>query len=1532
MEDIMKIYLFLIDRIVSFSLPTSVVGSFSFDVDSDEEAKLINVEARDGKWVIYSTTDVNIIDNNSIIGSLELKEDFFYVLRRNDKDHLIYIGDISLNNMSLYSYNNNLNLVIGNASTSNIQYPCPFLNNVEVKIHFVNDKLMLESNASGVYINDLAITSNSVELVIGDCINIYGLRMIFLNNLLLLGNPGRKLVVLPTTNISSYLVPQDTGTGNVEIKDIDLYDKSDYFSKSPRIRRSISTKVVKLSPPPKENNNSELPMILTIGPMLTMGITSGVMVIDVLSRIASKQTTWRDSWSSLVASSAMLVSMLVWPLVTNAYNKRMKKKKRAELVLKYGEYLTQKKEELVSEMKLQKDILIENLITVDECLNIIKSKNMNFWNKRLDQNDLLIARVGVGNELFNVSIEYPEEGFTIDEDELRKQADKLVSEFRYIENVPIGYSFRDNKLTAVMGTDKVKRISFVNNIILQFITFYSYEDLKIVIFTNEDNYKYWEYIKYLNHNLSNDKTFRFFSTTVDTSNKLADYLSNEISARSNNKNDESGNKKIYRPYYLVIVDDYERVKDYEFINILTENDKNYGFSMIIIEERLSKLPSKCNNYITIQAGSGKSGILKNTFDNQVQLSFMDEVNYNINYMDVTRIISNIPIEFEEKSSYLPDSISFMEMERVGKVEQLNILNRWNTNDSTVSLKAEIGVNDKRELMYLDLHEKYHGPHGLIAGTTGSGKSEFIITYILSMCINYSPDDVAFILIDYKGGGLALAFENKVTGIRLPHLAGTITNLDKAEMDRTLVSIDSEVKRRQRMFNEARDKLGESTIDIYKYQRHYKEGRLDEAIPHLFIICDEFAELKSQQPDFMDNLISVARIGRSLGVHLILATQKPSGVVNDQIWSNTRFRVCLKVQDESDSNEMLKRTEAAHITQAGRFYLQVGYDEIFALGQSGYSGAKYYPSDKIVKQVDKSVNFIDDCGSVIKSVGDEEIKLEAHGEQLASIMKSIIEVANSVNKRARRLWLDNIPEVILVDDLYKKYNLPISPYNLEVAIGEYDAPERQEQGLVRYNYLSNGNTIIYSQNSNESEMILNTIIYSTVSRHLATEVNFYIIDYGSESLRKYVSLPHVGGVVFNGEDDKYNNLIKMIKIELINRKKLFVNYGGDYANYVRNSNNKIPVMVVMINNFDSFYEVYQDVYDYFPELVRDSVRYGIVFIFSCSATNSIPSKISQNFNNSYAFKIKDQSDYMFIFNSKSKIVPRDIDGRGLIDNNGVHEFQTASITSTEEELNDYIIKFINYQKQINKFRAKRIPALPNFVRKKDIEYEITDLKRVPVGIMKNTLDICTVDFVGNLGTIITSNKMDNMDIFVKSLLEVFRSISGINLMIIDSLGKLNLDPMYYSNYYTDNLSEVVDKLSEYMDSIVNSNPKVEGILVLYGLSNFPACVSEDDDDEDGKFIRFLQKLYRYKSIGIVGIDEAKKIKNIQYDEWYGRIFASGSGVWIGKGAGDQSILKTDDYSKELQANYNNDMGFYIADGEAILMKLLDFVTKDGDLDG
>lgn len=129
------------------------------------------------------------------------------------------------------------------------------------------------------------------------------------------------------------------------------------------------------------------------------------------------------------------------------------------------------------------------------------------------------------------------------------------------------------------------------------------------------------------------------------------------------------------------------------------------------------------------------------------------------------------------------------------------------------------------------------------------------------------------------------FEDTQNGIRLPHLAGTITNLDGAAVNRALISIQSELRRRQAVFNEAKKSSGEGTMDIYKYQKLYRSGAVSEPVPHLFIVSDEFAELKAQQPEFMAQLISAARIGRSLGVHLILATQKPTGVVDDQIWSN-----------------------------------------------------------------------------------------------------------------------------------------------------------------------------------------------------------------------------------------------------------------------------------------------------------------------------------------------------------------------------------------------------------------------------------------------------------------------------------------------------------------------------------------------------------------------------------------------------------------------------------------------------------------------
>lgn len=1515
--DTMKITLFLPDKLVDFKLPSLVSGNFSFDSEK-VESKLINVIAKDNQWFLYQTEDVKIVSNNVYISEVLLVPNHFYVLEREKNQYLIYAASLSFGGILAYSFLENSTFSIGNTTNSTIRYNIPYLNNMGIQIECKNHQLTLQyTGTKPIYINQKKLESSFYQVSVGDELNVYGLTVLFLHGLLLI-KPIKELTVDARGGgiLQSLIFLDAEPPQNIEVKDVELYSEKDYYSKSPRLRRVITTETIKLSAPPKSGDSKEVPVLLIIGPMLTMGITSVMMLTNTLMNINIGRTTFSDSWPQLVMSGAMLVSMLVWPLITQWYNRRQKKKNKKEIIEKYTKYLQEKERELEGIREQQKIILYENLIPIEDCLTIMQNKNIHFWDKRIDQSDFLVVRLGIGREFFDAKIEYPEEGFTIEENELRDKADALVRDFQFIENVPLGYSLYENKITAIMGT-LTKSIYFTQNLLVQLLTFYSYEDLKIVLFTEEERCEDWKFIKYLNHSFDNEKSIRFFSKNKEDSKEVSEYLNMVFNMRKSSNEKEP----YHKPHYVIVIDGWDNIYQNDIIKNLTEEDTDLGFSIIIIENSMGKLPSKCNNFISLDGGSSK--VLKNAYNEQIQMFFKEEIHYNIPMLTIAKNLSNIPIEFEDGFKELPNAISFLEMERVGKVSQLNILNRWNVNDSTSSLRAEIGVDERGDVMYLDLHEKYHGPHGLIAGMTGSGKSEFIITYILSMAINYSPDDVAFILIDYKGGGLAFAFENKASNMVLPHLAGTITNLDKAEMDRTLVSIDSEIKYRQKVFNEARDLMGESTIDIYKYQTFYKEGRLKEPIPHLFIVCDEFAELKAQQPDFMDNLISVARIGRSLGVHLILATQKPSGVVNDQIWSNTKFRVCLKVQDESDSREMLKRPEAASIKQTGRFYLQVGFDEYFALGQSAWCGAKYYPSDKIMKQVDKSLNYINSYGRVIKSIqATSTVTIPAEGEQLASILGEIISISNATHRQARRLWLPNIPEIILEPDVMKKYDVISKPFSISAVIGEYDAPERQEQGIVTYHFLKDGNTLIYGNDGSEREMLLNAILYSSVKNHTVEEINFYIVDFGSESLRRYQSLLHMGGIVFAGEDEKFHNLLKLLREEIQTRKKLFADFGGDYENYIESSGKTLPLKVVMINNYESVYETYPEVYDEIPELVRDSERYGIVYIFTATAINGIPSKITQNCKNVYAFKLKDSSDYISVFGVRTRVTPRDIKGRGLLNNDGIHEFQVCSIQEDENILNSYLAQFIEEQNQKNKKKAKKIPVLPEVVRLEDVKEEFKSIHQIPIGISKKELEVVTIDLFSNLGNMIASNRLYNTEKFLKSLLSLCRMLPNTNVLVIDPLASLKLDKIQYPNYYTSKLDEVLEQISLYIKKLNESQSSAQGILFVYGINRFINKLKDP-----AKWSEFVKLIKESERISLVILDDASKLKAYTFESWFTSIFTTSDGIWIGRGISDQNLLRLSTISKEMTLDYKTDMGYFVSENVGVLTRFIDFVSKE-----
>ena len=206
-----------------------------------------------------------------------------------------------------------------------------------------------------------------------------------------------------------------------------------------------------------------------------------------------------------------------------------------------------------------------------------------------------------------------------------------------------------------------------------------------------------------------------------------------------------------------------------------------------------------------------------------------------------------PVEAEEISleGSLTKNIDLYKLLGIISADDLDLQKRWNSTRVYKSMSVPLGVS-KTGIVYLDLHDKAHGPHGLVAGTTGSGKSEILQSYILSAATYFHPYEIAFLIIDFKGGGMVNQFKD------LPHLLGAITNIDGKEIDRSLKSIKAELQKRQYLFAEA------EVNHIDKYIQKYKAGEVLEPLPHLIIIVDEFAELKAEQPDFMKELISAAR--------------------------------------------------------------------------------------------------------------------------------------------------------------------------------------------------------------------------------------------------------------------------------------------------------------------------------------------------------------------------------------------------------------------------------------------------------------------------------------------------------------------------------------------------------------------------------------------------------------------------------------------------------------------------------------------------
>ena len=1502
-------------------LPKVAIGNYWITDKNDK--KLISIEGNGEEWQIFSNNNAKVLRPNSLTSSniAKIAQSKVYIINeitlKEYSMYYIYLKEYANEVFVLYcapeyeesfihlSIKTSQEILIGSGEECQILYDIPLVKKVHARIFFSNGKLMIENfdKEFGTFINGNPVDKGLKMLFNGDVIFIMGLKIIIIGRSIYINNPFKSVKYSNETF--------EINKTEVHIKDLEedddtevqLYSEKDYFARAPRITNVMEREKIIIDSPPPSEDKETMPLILVLGSSLSMGVIMLMSMMSAIDSLNSGKATVKSTLFSIVTSGIMLVSILLMPMLTRRWEKKQKIKNEKKRQERYKDYINSKIELIDNIMKKQKDILYENDISAEECANIIMNKGPRLWERRVDDKDFLTVRLGTGDLPINADIEYPHIEFTMEDDNLVDILNTIVNKSKIIKDLPITISLVEKNIAALIVKNNQRLVEkFIQNLIIQLVALHSYNDLKLVFFLEEDKTKKWEHMQTLPHIWDNSKQVRFWAESYDDMKEISRYLENEFTNRVEEGKFE---EKIVAPYYLIITNNYKKIENLQIVNKILEAKMNVGFGIFCIADDLLDLPNGCQAFIELNGTDGT--MFENEITSTTQKKFTFDASYTFFFERIGKQLSSIPIKqtLTSKNS-LPESYTFLEMYDAGKIEQLNILERWKNTNSTTTLQAPIGIDPSGMQIVLDIHEKAHGPHGLIAGSTGSGKSEFIKTYILSLAVNYHPDDVTIIIIDYKGGDVAGAFQSNK--LKLPHIVGTITNIDTAGLRRALASIQSELRRRQILFNEAKNKIEEGNLDIYKYQKLYHEGILKKPIPHLLIICDEFAELKQQQPDFMDELISVARIGRSLGVHLILATQKPAGIVDNQIRSNSKFGVCLRVQEKADSIDVIKRGDAAELKKAGQFYLQVGNNEYFTLGLVGWSGAPYTPSDIVKKNYDNSIKFVSDIGTVIKEVGKpKKHSAKNSTEQLTSIVKYMSELAEKEHIHTKPLWLEDIPAVIYIKQLKKKYRFESTKNIINPVIGEYDDPYNQRQGIATLDLSTQGNTIIYGNADSGKETLLSTIIYDTVTSHTAEEVQMYILDFGSEALKIFKDSPIVGDVAFSSDTEKIERLFEMIQKEIRKRTEVLSDYNGDYDLYINSNKESMPMIVVIINNYDTFLEQYELKYDeIFLSLTREGLKCGIVFIITANSANSIRYRLYHNFRQKIALQLNNQDDYYNIFEKVGNKRPANIFGRGLIQMKDIYEFQTAQICEPEK-WNAHIKDVNEKLNKTSKISAKPIPTLPDFVTYKDVKASLKDLSSIPIGINKSNLEISTYNFKKDFINLIVAKDIDMAIQFASAIIEEISQLKNIELFVLNAESTIStVKSNLKSNYL--NFSKALEDNTKTGKNIV---------CIIIGVDKF---INELENGEKG-FYEILKRAELCENYNFIMIENVTKLKNHAYDEWYKNYTLGDAGIWVGNGITDQYTININLKDKNIINRCGESFGYTVRRENATLVKLL-----------
>lgn len=1203
------------------------------------------------------------------------------------------------------------------------------------------------------------------------------------------------------------------------------------YRRTPRMVYELPDEKVQLSFPTQDSQGSNRSLWLIILPPLVMLIVMGLVAFLIPRGIF------------IIVSLVMFMTTLVTSTVQYFKDRGNQKKSKERRKRIYSNYLHSKRQELQQLADKQKDVLEFHFPAFERMKYLTTQLSDRLWERTMESPDFLQFRLGTGTVQASYTISSSASDMSNREmDELLEESQKLERAYKNLSNLPITANLSEGAI-GLIGKDRVLK-NELHQLVGQLAFFHSYHDLRFVFIFDEQEYKEWEWMKWLPHYQLAGSHAKGFIYNERTRDQLLSSLYEMVRERDL---EEEKEKIRFSPHYVFIVTNQQLISDHVILEYLEGNHQHLGISVIFAAEAKESLSD--NIHTLIRYINDEQGDILIQQKKAVKIPFvLDDHNRSDNEM-YARMLRTLDHQTGMTNS-IPDSVSFLEMMNVKNVDQLPIEQNWLTRESAKSLGVPVGLKGKAETVDLNLHEKAHGPHGLLAGTTGSGKSEFLQTYILSLAVHFHPHEVAFLLIDYKGGGMAQPFKN------MPHLLGTITNIEGSKnfSMRALASIKSELKRRQRLFDQ------HSVTHINDYTRLYKSGKAELPLPHLFLISDEFAELKAEEPDFIKELVSAARIGRSLGVHLILATQKPGGVIDNQIWSNARFRVALKVQNTEDSREILKNGDAASITQTGRGYLQVGNNEVYELFQSAWSGAPYHEEESL--DIEDEIAIVTDLGLIPLS----EVTVQDHKQK--EVLSEIAVIVSKINELQEKLELKKLQSPWLPPLSARLY--PVKQKELKdkasIMFTRIDEPEKQSQSDYAYNVLEDGNIGIFGSAGYGKTSTMQTLLLGMAKAFTPKEVHFYLMDFGNGGLLPLRQLPHTADYFLLDQERKIEKFMNILKDEVASRKKLFQKKEvSSIKMYNALSEDQLPLLYLVVDNFDLVKEEMLDLEQQLNTFARDGQSLGIYIMLTATRINSVRQSLMNNLQTKIVHYLMDQTE-AYTMLGRLPFAPESIPGRAIVKKDEAFFSQVYLPVEGKDDFEqmENVKKLVQYLKDDYNHVEKPapVPMLPTELTMANFAAYIDGKEGLlPIGLHEETVKPVYVNLTRAKHCLVLGQaqkgKTNTLKAFIHTALEqqlehvaIFDSIDrGLSAFIGDDR-LVYLEGKDHVASWLEAIEKVmVDREANYQQLIQEGKPLTANqpvLLIVDGYANF---LTKLDNPLQDKLVR-LMKNYSHLGFNII----------------------------------------------------------------------------------